>query len=168
MLSRTTSPWRQAQLCPKLSNNTGDWNCTCCCSVTTSCPTLRDSMDCSTPGFPVPCSISLSLFKLMSTESVMPTNHLILCHPLLLPSIIPTIGSFPMSQFFASVGQSIGVSASASVLPMNIQGWLPLGLTGLISLLSKGLPRVFSGTTIQKRQFFSAQPSLWASSHICT
>ena len=67
---------------------------------------------------------------------------------------LPASGSFPMSQFFTSGGQSIGYSASASVLPMNIQDWLPLGLTGLISLLSKVLSRVFSNTTVQKHQFF--------------
>ena len=71
-----------------------------------------------------------------------------------------------MSQFFASGGQNIGASASPSVLPMNIQGWFPLGFTGLISLQSKGLSRVFSNTTIQKHQFFSAQPSLWSNSRI--
>ena len=106
---------------------------------------------------------SWSLLKLMSIESVMPSNHLILCHPLLLlPSIFPSIrvsGSFPMSQFFASCGQSIGVSPSASVLPMNIQEWFPLQWTGWISLQSKGLSRVFSNTTVQKHQFFSAQLS---------
>ena len=79
--------------------------------------------------------------------------------PFLLPSIFPTLGSFSMSQLFASVGQSIGVSASASVLPMNIQGGFPLGLTGLISLQSKGFSRVFSSTAIQTDQFFGAQPS---------
>ena len=73
-----------------------------------------------------------------------------------------------MSQFFTSGGQSIGASASASVLPMNIQGWFPLGLTGLISLQSKGLSRVFSSTTVQKHQFSGSQPSLWSSSHTCT
>ena len=73
-----------------------------------------------------------------------------------------------MSQLFASDGQSIGASASTSVLPMNIQGWFPLGLTGLISLLSKGLSRVFSSTTIGKHQFFSAQPFLWSNSHMIT
>ena len=73
-----------------------------------------------------------------------------------------------MSQFFALGGQSIGVSASVSVLPMNIQGWFPLGLTGLISLLSKGFSRVFSSTTVWKHQFFCAQPFLWSSSHIST
>ena len=77
---------------------------------------------------------SQSLLKLMSIESVMLSNHLlILCHPLLQPSIFPSIRIFPVSQFFASGGQSIGVSASASVLPMNIQGWFPLGLTGWLS-----------------------------------
>ena len=89
--------------------------------------------------------ISWSLLNLISLESTLPPNHLILYHPLLLlPSIFPSIRSFLMSQFFTSGGQSIGVSASASVLPMNIQGWFPLGLTGLIPLLSKGLSRVFS------------------------
>ena len=72
----------------------------------------------------------------------------------------PVSGSFPMSQFFTSGGQSIGVSASASVLPMNIQDWFPLGWTGCISLQSKGLSRVFSNTTVQKHQFFSTQLSL--------
>ena len=79
------------------------------------------------------------------------SNHLILCCPLLLlPSSFPASGSFQMSRLFASCGQSIGATASASVLPMNMQGWFPLGLTGLISLLSKGLSRVFSSTTVQK------------------
>ena len=73
-----------------------------------------------------------------------------------------------MSWLFASGGQSIGGSAAAPVLPMNIQGWLPLGLTGLISLLSKRLSRDFSSTTIWKHQFFSTQPSLWSNSHTCT
>ena len=104
---------------------------------------------------------SQSLFILMSTESVMPFNHLILCHPLLLLlQSFPASGPFPVSQFFASGGHSIGVSASASVLPMNIQDWFPLGLTGLISLQSKGLSSIFSNTTVQKHQFFSAQLSL--------
>ena len=87
-----------------------------------------------------------------------PTIHLILCHPLLLlPSIFPASGSFLRIQFFASGGQSIGVSASASVLPMNIQDWFPLGWIAWISLQSKGLSRVFSNTTVQKHQSFSAQ-----------
>ena len=99
----------------------------------------------------------------------MPSNHLILCLPLLLClQSFPASGSFPVSQFFKSGGQSIGVSASASVLPMNIQDWFPLGLTGLISLQFKGLSRVFSNTTVRKHQFFSAQLSLWYNSHVHT
>ena len=81
---------------------------------------------------------------------------------------IPASGSFPMSQLFASGGQSIGVSASALVLSMNIQDWFSLGWTGWISLQSKGLSRVFSNTTVQKHQFFSAQLSFWSNSHIHT
>ena len=112
-------------------------------------------------------TISVSLLKLMHIESVMPSNHLILCHPLLLlPSLFLSIMSFLVSQLFASGGQSTEASASASVLPMTSQGWFPLGLTGLISLLSKELSRVFFNTTVWKHQFFSTQPSLWSSSHI--
>ena len=97
------------------------------------------------------------------------------CHPTISTSVFPfssclqsfrASGSLPVSQFFASDGQSIGVSASASVLPVNIEDWLPLGWTGWISLQSKGLSRVFSNTTVQKHQFFSAQPSLWPSSSV--
>ena len=80
----------------------------------------------------------------------------------------PASGSFPMSQFFASGGWSIRASASISVLPMNIEDWFPLGLTGWISLQSKGLSKVFSSTTVQKHQFFGAQLSLWSNSHIYT
>ena len=102
-----------------------------------------------------------------SIELVMPSNYLILCHPLLLLlQYFPTSGSFPMSQFFASCGQNIG--ASASVLPMNIQDWFPLGWTGLISLQSKGLSKVFSNTTVQNHYLFSAQLSLWSNSQIHT
>ena len=99
------------------------------------------------------------------------------CHPTISSSVIPfssclqsfpALGSFPMSQFFASGGQSIGASASSSVLPMSIQDWFSLGWTGWISLQSKRLSRVFSNTTIQKHQFFGAQLSLWSNSHICT
>ena len=99
---------------------------------------------------------SRSSLKLMSIESVMPSSHLILCHPLLPPSIFPVSGSFQMSQLYASSGQSIGVSVSASFLPMNIQDWFPLRWTGWISLLSKGLSRVFTNTTVQKCQFFGS------------
>ena len=98
-----------------------------------------------------------SFLKLMPIESVMPSNHLILCCPLLLLPSIPVSGSFPMSQFFTSGRQSIGVSASASVFPVNIQNWFPLGWTGWISLQSKRFSRVFTNTTVQKHQLFGAQ-----------
>ena len=80
----------------------------------------------------------------------------------------PASGSFPLSQLFASGGQSIGASLSSSVLPKSIQSWFPLRLTGLISLLSKGLSRVSSSNTVGRHQFFGVQPSLWSNSHICT
>ena len=112
-------------------------------SVTQSCPTLCDPMNCDPTN-------SQSLPKLMSIESVMPSNHLISVVPFssCLQSF-PVSGSFPVSPFFTSGSQSIGVSASASVLQMSIQDWSPLRLTGLI-LQSKGLSRVFSNTTVQK------------------
>ena len=112
--------------------------------------------------------VSWSLLKLMSIESVMPFSHLILCYPLLFPQSFSVSVSFPVSWLFASGFQNTGASASASVLPVNIQGWLPLGLTGLISLLIKELWRVLSSTTVWKHQFFGAQPSLWPNSHIYT
>ena len=109
-------------------------------------------MDCSTSGFSV--LHYLQEFKFLSTELVMLYNHLILCCSFSsCPQSFPASGSFPINQLFTSGGQSSGASASASVLPMNIQGWFPLGLTDLISLLSKGLSRVFSSTTIWKHQF---------------
>ena len=110
---------------------------------------------------------SQSLLKFMSIESVMLSIHLILCclFSLRLQSF-PASESLPMSQLFPSGGQSIG--ASASVLPMNVQGSVPLGLSGLITLLSKRLSKVFSNTAVQNHQFFSTQPSLWSSSHIHT
>ena len=113
----------------------------------------------------------------------LPVHHQLLeptqthVHPTISSSIVPFSshlqsfpgsGSFQMSQLFTSGGQSIGVSTSTSVLPMNIQDWLPLGWTCWISLQSKGLSRVFSNTTVQKHQFFHAQPSLWSKSNICT
>ena len=112
---------------------------------------------------------SQSLLIVMPIESVMPSNHLILCHPLLLlPSIFPSIRVFTNESILPSVGKSFGVSASGSVLPMNIPDWFPLGWTGWISLLSKGLSRVFSNTTVQKHQFFNTHFSLQSNSHIHT
>ena len=98
------------------------------------------------------------------------------CHPTISSSVdpfsscpqsFPASGSFPITQLFTSGGQSTGALASALVLLMNIQEWFPLGLTGLISLLSKGLSKVFSSTTVWKYPFFGAQPSLWSNSQIC-
>ena len=142
----------------------------CCCSVTNLCPSNslqphrleHTRLPCSSP-------ISQSLLKPKYL------NHW--CHPTISSSAtsfasclqsLPASGFFPTSRLFASGGQSTGASASASVLPMNIQGWFPLGLTGLIFLLSKGPSRVFSSTTVWKYQFLSAQPSLWSNSHIHT
>ena len=129
-------------------------------SVIQSCPTLCNSMDCSTPGL---CSSPTPRVYSNSCQ----LNQW--CHPTISSSVIhfssrlqafPASGSFPRSQIFPSGGQSIGVSASASVLPMNTQDWSPLGWTGLISFQSKGLSRVFSNTTVQKHQFFSSQLAL--------
>ena len=122
------------------------------CIVVQLCPTVGKPVYCSRPDF-LSFTISKSLLKVMSIELMMPSNHLILCCPLSsCHQSFPASGAFPMSQLFASSGQSMG--ASASVLPMNIQDWFPLGLTGLISLLSKRLSRIFSNTTVQKQQFF--------------
>ena len=107
-----------------------------------------------------------SLLRLLSIESVMPSNHSSSVVPFSsCLQFVPVSGSFPVSLFFASCGPSIG--ASASVLPMNIQNWFPLGLTGLISC-SNRFSRVFSNTIVQKHRFFSAQVSLWSNSHIHT
>ena len=128
-------------------------------SVTQSCPTLCDPRDCSTPGFLVH-----HLFAELAQTHVHRVGDAIqpsiLCgHLLLLPSIFPSIRVFSNESVFASHGQSIGVSASASVLPMNIQDQFPLGWTGWISLQSNRLSRVFN-TTVQKHQFFGARLSL--------
>ena len=121
-------------------------------SVAQLCLTLCDPMNRSMPGLPVHHQLP-EFTQLMSIESVRRSSHLILCRPLLLLlPICPASGSFPMSQLFTSSGQSIGVSASASVLPMKTQDWSPLGWTGWISLQSKGLSRVFSNITVQKHQ----------------
>ena len=118
-------------------------------SVTQLCPTLCDPMNCSTPGLPV----YPQLPEFTQTQVHWVSDAIQPSHPLSSPSLAPNSESFPMSQLFAWGGQSTGVSASASVLPMNTQDWSPLGWTGWISLKSKGLPRV---TTVQKHQFFGA------------
>ena len=138
-----------------------------CCFLSLSCVRLFVTPGTAACKAFLSFTFSWSLLKLMSIKSVMPSNHLIHCHPLLLPLIFPSNRVFPMSQLFISDGQRIGVLALASVLLMNIQGWFPLGLTGLI-LLCKGLSEVFSSTTVWKHWFFDAQPSLWSSFHTCT
>ena len=135
-------------------------------SVAQSCLTLWNPINCSTPGLPV----HHQLLKFTQTHVHRVSDTIQPSHPLLSPSpqSFPASGSFPMSQLFTSGGQSIGVSASTSVLPMNTQDWSPLGWTGWISLQPKELSRVFSNTTLQKHQFFGAQLSLQSSSHIHT
>ena len=128
-------------------------------SVAQLCLTLCDPMNCSTPSLPVH-------HQLPSIKSVMPPSHLIPFSSC--PQSLPVSDSFPMSQLFASSGQSNGVSASASFLPKNTQDWSPLEWTDWISLQSKGLSRVFSNTAVQKHQFFGTQPSSQSNSHIHT
>ena len=134
----------------------------CCCSVTKSCLAICDPMDCSTPGFSV-------LHYFLEFAQTHPLNQW--CYLTISSSAVrfcfcfqsfPTLGSFPTRWLFASGGQSIGALTLATVLPINSQDWFPLGLTGLSSLKSKGLSRVFSSTTVRKHQFFSPPPSLWS------
>ena len=126
-------------------------------------------MECSTPG----SSLLHYLLEVAQThvhwggDAIQPSHPLLSLFSFCLQSFLAS-GSFSISRVFASGGQSIGTSASASVLPMNTQDWFPLGLTGLISLQSKGLSRVFSRSTVWKHQFFGAQSSLWSNSHIRT
>ena len=133
-------------------------------SVVQSCPTLwhhglqHGRLPCPSPtprACPNSCPSSQQCHPTISSSVVPFSFHL---------QSFPASGSFQMSQFSASGSQSIGVSASASVLPMNIQDWFPLGLAGFLSLQSKGLSRVFSNTTVQNYQFFSTQLSLWSNS----
>ena len=138
----------------------------CCCSAAKPRPTLCDPMDCSTPGFPV----LHPLLELAQTHVHWVGDAIQPSHPLFSSCLqsFQASGPFPMRWLFTSGGQTTGASASATVLPMNIQSWFPLGLTSLISLLSKGLSRVFSSTINQKNEFLRIQPSLWSSSHIHT
>ena len=146
--------------------------CCCCCLVAKSCRTLCDPVNCSRP-----CTLVLHyLPKIAQThvhwvgDAIQPSQTISssvfpfsFC-----PQSFPASKSFLKSWLFVSGAQSFGASASASVLPMIIQGWFPLGLTGLIHLLSQGLSRVFSNTTIRKHQFFGTQPYLWSNSRIHT
>ena len=126
--------------------------------VTQSCPTLCNPMDWSMPGLPIHHQLPefTQTHVRRVSDATQPSHSLSSPSPPTLQSFLAS-GLFPISQFFTSGGQTIGISASASVLPMNIQDWFPLGWTGWVSLLSKGLSRVFSNTTVQKHQFFSAQ-----------
>ena len=146
------------------SQHVVQWHIVASCSVAWLCPTLCDPMGCSMPGLPV-----------LHYLPELAQTHLywVGCHPTILSSIspfssypqsFPASGSFPVSWLFASGGQRTGASVSASVLPRNIQDCFPLGLTDLISLQSKGVQD--KSSTIQKHQFFSAQPSLWPNSHM--
>ena len=138
-------------------------------SVGQSCPTLFDPMDCSTPGL----SVHHQLLEFIQIH----VHWVGDAHPTISSSVIPfsyrlqsfpASGSFPKSRFFTSGGQSVRISASPLVHPMNIQDWFAWGWTGWISLQSKGFTRVFSNTTVQKHQFFGTQLSLQSSSHIHT
>ena len=142
----------------------------CCCSATKLCPILKRPHGLQHTRFPCP-----SLSPGVCSNSC-PLHWW--CHPTISSSVIPfasflqsfpASGYFPMSlDSFTSGGQNIGASALASVLPVHIQGWFPVGLTGLISLQSNGLSRGFSSTTVKKHQLFNAQLSLWSNSHIHT
>ena len=151
------TPLRQFNLSPKPEVNGG--RVSNCCSVAQSCPTLWDPMDCSMPGSsrsftsPSLCPLDQWCYPTISSSAALFSFCLL--------SFL-TSGSFPMCHLFASGGQRIGALPSAPVLPMSIQGWFPLGLIGLISVLSKGPSRVFPRTTIWKHQFFSLQHSLWS------
>ena len=138
----------------------------CCCSVSV----VSDSLwphELQHTRLPYP-SLSPGVCSNSCPLSWCPSNHLTLCCPLLLlPLTFPSIRVFS-SQLFPSGDQSIGVSVPASALPVNIQDWFPLGLTGLISLLFEGSSRIFTSITVQKHQFFGAQLSLWSNSHMHT
>ena len=140
----------------------------CFCSVAWSCPTLCDPWTAQCHAS-LSFTVSQSLLQLTFLRSRWdPTISSSVSLFSSCPQSFPASGSFPMSRLFASGGQNIGASASAPVLPMNFQGWFPLGLTGFISLQSKGFSRVFSSTTFWKHQFFSAQLSLWSNCPIHT
>ena len=130
-------------------------------SVAQLCLTLCDPMNCSTPGLPVHYKLpEFTQTHVHRVGDVIQTISSSVIPFSSFPQSLPASGSFPVIQFFASGSQSIGVSASPSVLPMNIQDWFPLGWTGWISSESKGHSRVFSNITVQKHQFFGTQFSL--------
>ena len=134
----------------------------CCCSVTQSCPTLCDPMDCSMPGVTV--LHYLPEFAQVHVHCICDTIQPF--HPLM-PSIFSSIRAFSNDSSVCIRDQNNGASASGSVLPVNIQGWSPLRLTGFISLLSIGLSEAFSSTTVRRHQFFGILTSLQSVSHSC-
>ena len=160
------SPWKTQWCHPWRSS----LHCSLLLFVAKLCPTLCNPMNCSASD----SSVLHCLPDFAPTHAHWVGGAILPSHALLPPSIafiqsFPASGSFPVSQLFISGGQRIGkASASASVLPINIQDWFPLGLTGWISLQSKRLSRVFSNTPVQKHLFFSDQSCLWANSHIHT
>ena len=136
-----------------------------CCLVAKLCSTLCYPMDCNMPGFPIHHQHpEFAQIHVHWVSDAIQQSHR--CSLLFLPSVFPSIRVFSNELVFASGGQSFGASSSALVLPINIQDWFPLGLTGLISLRSKRLSRVFASITVWKHQFFSTQVSLWSNSHI--
>ena len=167
-LSHQGSPWNEQENINSSGVKCSELECFRCL-VAQSCPTLCDHHWLQQTRPPCP-----SLSPRICSNSC-PLNWW--CHPSISSSLIPfssclqsflALRSFPMSWLFPLGGQTTGASASVSVLPMNIQDWFPLGLTGLISLLSKGCSIVLHSTTVQKHQFCSTQLFLWSSSHICT
>ena len=142
--------------------------CCCCCSITKPCPTLCDPVHCSTPGFPAfHCLLEFAQTPVHWISDAIQPSHPVSPPSLLALSLSQQQGLSQWLGYLHQVGQNIRASASASVVLMNSQGWFPFGLTGLI-LQSKSLLRVFSSTTVQKHQFFGAQPSLWYNSLIHT
>ena len=138
----------------------------CCHSVAKLCPALCDTMNCTIAGFPVLHYIPIVQTHIHWVNEAIQASHSLLPPSSLAFNLSQHQGLYQWVSSSPQVAQNIGASGSASVLPMNIQGWFPLGLTCLISLQSKGLSTVFSSTTVRKHQFFSAQPSLWSNSHV--
>ena len=138
-----------------------------CCPVAKSCPTLCDPMECSTLVSPV-FTVFWSLLRFICIESVMLSSHFIFCHRLLLSSVFPCIRVFSNESALCIRWPEYWSFSLTLVLPVNSQGWFPLGLTSLIFLLSSGFSGIFSSTSIWKHQFFGAPPSLWSNSNICT
>ena len=159
---------KTVQYCQKnKKTKTDTYICGMKCMHAQLCPTLCNPMDCSMPGLSVPYYLQkfAQVHVHCTGDAIQPSHPLIPSSSALTLSIS---GNFPMSQVFASDDQNTGVSASVSVLPASVQGWFPLRLTGLISLLSRGLSDVFSSTTVRRYQFFGARPSSQSNSHIHT